>query len=110
MPKLVIIGLDGVSPWLIKELLAQEKIPTIKKVIDHGLFATLKSVTPPVSIPAWLSLVSGKNPGELGCFTLFSKKGYDKTIRPVHNFVPFCFKRLSMSVIDLTQADLSSCK
>lgn len=89
MRKLVIIGLDGVSPWLIKELLAREKIPTIKKIIDRGFFTTLKSVTPPVSIPAWPSLVSGKNPGELGCFTLFSKKGYDKTIRPVQNFVPF---------------------
>ena len=89
MVKLVILGLDGVGPWLIEKLLAKQRIPHIQKIIQQGFFSKLRSTSPPLSVPAWPCMVSGKTPGEIDCFTLFSKKGYHRGVKAPHKYTPF---------------------
>jgi len=71
--KLMVIGLDAAPPKLIYEEF-KDQLPTIAKLIDDGERAELKSTHPPITIPAWASMVTGKTPGELGMYGFRHKK------------------------------------
>jgi len=69
----MVIGLDAAPPKLIYEEF-KDQLPTIAKLIDDGERAELKSTHPPITIPAWASMVTGKTPGELGMYGFRHKK------------------------------------
>jgi predicted AlkP superfamily phosphohydrolase/phosphomutase len=66
--KLMIIGLDGGTFKIIDPLINDGKLPNLKKLIDGGTKATLRSTIPPVTAPAWVTLMTGVNPGKHGLF------------------------------------------
>jgi len=66
--KCVVIGLDGATFDLINPLIKAGKLPTIKKMMEEGAYGILKSTTPPLTGPAWVSFATGKNPGKHGCY------------------------------------------
>ncbi|MDX1610764.1 MAG: alkaline phosphatase family protein [Candidatus Thermoplasmatota archaeon] len=66
--KLVVIGLDGATFRYLDPLMAQGKLPTLAKIAKEGVRATLESVRPPISCPAWFCYSTGRNPGKLGIF------------------------------------------
>lgn len=78
------IGLDGATWKVLDKLIDNDLVPTIEKLIQNGTRATLKSTIPPVSIPAWPSLITGKNPGKLGIFGFqrFDRENFQSV--PVH--------------------------
>ena|GEM_PF-4855488 len=90
--KLIIIGLDGVGPGLIQNLINKDRIPNIKKIINNGTFKSLKSTIPPVTIPAWPCMVSGKDPAEIGLFDIYSRKNYISQPNRNLKFEPFWSK------------------
>jgi predicted AlkP superfamily phosphohydrolase/phosphomutase len=45
-------------------------------LIEKGVWGELKSTLPPVTIPAWVSMMTGKNPGRLGFYDLLKRNGY----------------------------------
>jgi predicted AlkP superfamily phosphohydrolase/phosphomutase len=67
-PKLIIIGLDGGTYKIIDPLISEGKLPNIKKLIDNGTRTTLRSTIPPLTAPAWVTLMTGVNPGKHGLF------------------------------------------
>lgn len=71
--KVLVIGLDGANMDLIKRWTCEGKLPTFEKLMSQGSYGNLESVIPPVSFPAWNCLVSGKNPGKIGCFGFVQK-------------------------------------
>lgn len=71
--KTLVIGLDGACMDLIKQYVNDDKLPTFEKLMKEGSYGNLESVTPPLTIPAWNCLASGKNPGKLGCFSFVQK-------------------------------------
>jgi predicted AlkP superfamily phosphohydrolase/phosphomutase len=74
-PKLLIIGLDSTpSNLLFKDLAGQ--LPNIKRMMDDGMFATLESCHPPITIPAWMVMMTSKSPGKLGIYGFRHRKGY----------------------------------
>jgi len=77
--KVLVIGLDGACMDLIKVWTREGKLPTFEKLMREGSYGNLESVTPPLTIPAWNCLATGKNPGKLGCFGFVQKvyKSYD---------------------------------
>ena len=65
MAKTLVIGLDSVPPRLIYGDLEGE-LPNIGSIADsRGL---LVSSHPPITIPAWMVMMTGKTPGELGIY------------------------------------------
>lgn len=78
--KLVIIGLDCASPkTLFEDFL--EDCPNIQKLLSNGVFGKLRSTDPPITIPAWMTMLTGKEPGHLGVYGFrhrvdFSYKDY----------------------------------
>ncbi len=70
--KVVVIGLDGVTWQLLDKLLAEDKMPNLKRLLARGVRATLKSTIPPYTYLGWKCYSTGKNPGKLGVFFWYS--------------------------------------
>ena len=64
--KVLVIGLDGLTFDLIDPLMERGWLPHISRMRDRGYSAVLRSTVPPVSAPAWTSLITGVNPGKHG--------------------------------------------
>lgn len=69
--KLIIIGLDGLDPLLLRKMVDKGELPNFEKLIKNGVFGKLKSTIPPATFPAWPAMFTGKSPGNLGIFDFF---------------------------------------
>ncbi len=65
--KLFVFGLDGV-PFDFFDKKLKGKIPNIESLIENSQYGILKSITPPITVPAWACMLSGKTPGDLGIY------------------------------------------
>jgi predicted AlkP superfamily phosphohydrolase/phosphomutase len=73
--KIAIIGLDCASPQLVFEKWI-DHLPNLKKLIKTGISAPLQSCDPPITIPAWSVMFSGKDPGQLGVYGFRNRIDY----------------------------------
>jgi predicted AlkP superfamily phosphohydrolase/phosphomutase len=71
MQRVFMIGWDGATFDLIRPWIAQGKLPTIAKLLERGVSASLRSTLPPWTFPAWTSFMTGQNPGKHGIFDFF---------------------------------------
>ena len=79
----MVVGIDAATLDLIGPWAQKGRLPTLKKLMDEGVSGELRSTVPPLTAPAWTSLVTGKNPGKHGIFD-FTKRGkgsYEMTIQ-----------------------------
>jgi len=74
MKKIAVIGLDCADPDLVEEFLPQ--LPTFRELIQRGSFSRLRSVDPPITVPAWMCMFTGKDPGELGVYGFRNRTDY----------------------------------
>jgi predicted AlkP superfamily phosphohydrolase/phosphomutase len=63
----MLVGLDCVPPALAFERYAG-CMPNLTRLRERGAFAKLRSTTPPITVPAWTAMISGRDPGELGLY------------------------------------------
>ncbi|KCZ70781.1 hypothetical protein ANME2D_02806 [Candidatus Methanoperedens nitroreducens] len=82
--KVLVIGLDGATMDLIKPWASEGKLPTFQRLMSEGCYGDLESTRPAITIPAWNSLATGKNPGRIGCFSFIQKASgsYDFRVFP----------------------------
>jgi predicted AlkP superfamily phosphohydrolase/phosphomutase len=73
--KIAVIGLDSVPPAILFEKLL-EKLPNIGRMYERGLHGSLETCHPPITVPAWMVMMTGKNPGKLGIYGFRHRKGY----------------------------------
>jgi predicted AlkP superfamily phosphohydrolase/phosphomutase len=66
--KVVILGLDGLSPHLVQKYWDNGDLPNLEKLAQTGSFTPLATTTPGVSPVAWSSFQTGVNPGKHGIF------------------------------------------
>jgi len=64
----VVVGIDGGHYELISPWLEDGELPNIRRIVEEGVSADMRSVLPPVTCPNWLSYATGKNPGKLGLY------------------------------------------
>jgi len=76
MKKLLIIGLDCATPQLVFEQFASE-LPNLRSLWQKGHKARLVSTIPPITVPAWTSMMTSKDPGQLGFYGFRNRAGYD---------------------------------
>jgi len=81
MTKVFLFGIDGAPPevifgdWL-------DELPNIKKLMEEGCYAKINSTTPPVSVTAWTSMITGRSPANHGIFECLHKKSRSYEISP----------------------------
>jgi predicted AlkP superfamily phosphohydrolase/phosphomutase len=73
--KLLVIGLDSVPADLLFNGLGKT-LPNISKMMNSGMHAVLESCHPPITIPAWMVMMSSKSPGRLGVYGFRHRKGF----------------------------------
>ncbi|MFX1569955.1 MAG: alkaline phosphatase family protein [Promethearchaeota archaeon] len=72
--KLVIIGLDCATPKTLFEDFLDD-CPNIKKMVERGVYGKLRTCNPPITIPAWMVMSTGKKAGKLGLYGFRHRKG-----------------------------------
>lgn len=86
--RFLILGLDGGTFDLLDPLMASGELPFLKSLVRKGVRAPLRSVYPAKTIPAWYSLATGKDPGELGIFGFTEPAEGPGRSRVVQSFRP----------------------
>ncbi len=71
--RVLILGLDCASPRLWLERF-RDALPGFARLCEGGSFGPLRSVHPPITVPAWASLVTGLDPGELGLYGFHGRR------------------------------------
>jgi predicted AlkP superfamily phosphohydrolase/phosphomutase len=66
--KALVIGIDGGTFDIIRPLIRQGELPNLAALMTAGVSADLSSTIPPITAPAWVSFMTGKNPGQHGIF------------------------------------------
>lgn len=66
--RVAVIGLDGLDPRVLARHFPQ--LPTFRALLASSLAGSLRTCHPPITVPAWAVMASGRDPGELG-FTGF---------------------------------------
>jgi predicted AlkP superfamily phosphohydrolase/phosphomutase len=74
--KTFIIGLDCAEPGLVFDKY-KDKLPNIASLIDKGFSAPMRSTDPPITVPAWSAMMSGKSPGALGLYGFRNRQNYN---------------------------------
>lgn len=71
--------MDGAVREYIDEAIDRGLMPNTEKLIREGGFGDMKSCTPPVTIPAWVSMFSGYRPGKLGIYHMtYMDENYER--------------------------------
>ena len=71
----LILGLDGVTFDVVDPLIARGRMPVLAGLAARGVRARLRSTCPPVSAPAWVTFLTGKQPGKHGVFNFQNLDG-----------------------------------
>ncbi len=67
MKKVFVIGLDCAEPTLVFDRW-REQLPNLRQLMDRGVYGELTSTIPAITVPAWASMLSSKDPGQLGFY------------------------------------------
>jgi predicted AlkP superfamily phosphohydrolase/phosphomutase len=65
--RLAVIGLDCGTPELMFDRYASD-MPTLSALRSRSAWGPLCSTIPPITVPAWSCMLSGRTPGELGIY------------------------------------------
>ncbi len=89
--RVAVIGLDGVPPSLVFRASSPD-LPNLRRLMDHGTWGHLRSTDPPITVPAWTTITTGKDPGELGIYGFRNRMQNDygpmTTVNASHVQVP----------------------
>jgi predicted AlkP superfamily phosphohydrolase/phosphomutase len=64
--KVVVLGLDGLDPNIVRALIDSGRMPNFKKLAEMGSFMKLGTTMPALSPVAWSSFITGLTPGGHG--------------------------------------------
>jgi len=81
--KLIVIGLDSAPPSLLLGRFL-DQLPTIKQLSKEGMSGSLSSCHPPITVPAWMVMMTGQDPGKLGIYGFRKRKPgtYNEVLLP----------------------------
>lgn len=83
--RLLIIGLDGFTPYFFDKLMEEGRLPNLQKIMQNGLHGTLDSTVIPSSVTAWTSGFTGMDPDETGIRSFFRFSSKDYRLRLVNS-------------------------
>lgn len=86
--KVFVLGLDCAAPELVFGPWKGD-LPVMSSLAEQGLWGDLDSCIPAITVPAWTSMLSGRDPGELGIYGFRNRAdySYDKMFIATGNYV-----------------------
>ncbi len=73
--KVLIIGWDCAAPELVFDAF-KDDMPNTQRLMKEGVYGELESAIPPITVPAWMCMMTGRDPGELGIYGFRNRKDY----------------------------------
>ena len=73
--KVMVIGLDCAPPEHVFDEYAGD-IPNLTKLRENGMWGPLESIVPPITVPAWMCMMTSKDPGTLGIYGFRNRKDH----------------------------------
>ncbi len=73
--RFLVIGLDCGEPSLVFDKYRDE-MPNLKRLASGGVWGNLESVTPPITVPAWMCSLTSQDPGQLGVYGFRNRADY----------------------------------
>ena len=70
--KILVIGIDGLSPFLVEKWLDQ--LPNFRRMKEEGILGVSIPPCPAQTPVAWTTFMTGKNPGKHGIFSFAARK------------------------------------
>ncbi len=86
--KLIILGIDGMDPTLLRKYMQEGRVPNLKKMAEEGSFIDLQTTDPPQSPVAWSAFITGLGLDGHGIYDFVHRdpvhmESYLSTSRPV---------------------------
>ena len=75
--RVMLIGIDGASPRIVDQLMAERRLPNLARIARRGVHGTLRSQMPIVSPRIWNTIATGMVPEKHGILD-FSYLGRDR--------------------------------
>ena len=72
----LVIGLDCMGSEVLRSNWLATQLPNLQKLISSGISGTLESTIPPITVPAWTSMLTGRDPGEVGIYGFRNRRSY----------------------------------
>jgi len=92
-PRVLVLGLDCASPDLVFNQFKAD-LPTFTRLAEGGTWGALESCIPCITIPAWSSMMSSRDPGVLGCYGFRNRADYSYSNMVTANSSAIKVKRL----------------
>ncbi len=73
--RVLIIGWDCAAPELVFEAFKTD-MPNTRRLMEEGTYGQLESTIPPITVPAWMCMMTSREPGELGIYGFRNRKDY----------------------------------
>lgn len=76
--RVLVVGMDCLEPSLLETW--KDSLPHFQRLLAAGISGPLESIVPPITVPAWSCMLSGKDPGELGIYGFRNRadRGYTR--------------------------------
>ncbi|GAA3009960.1 alkaline phosphatase family protein [Streptomyces fulvorobeus] len=74
--RVAVIGLDSATPQFMFDRFAED-MPVLSALRQRSLWGPMRSVDPPITMPAWSCMMSGRTPGELGVYGFRDRAAHD---------------------------------
>lgn len=76
--RVLVIGLDSAAPALLFDEL-RDDLPNLSALMRDGVWGPLQSCVPAITVPAWMTGYTSKDPGELGIYGFRNRADYSYT-------------------------------
>ncbi len=73
--KVAVIGLDCCEPSLMFDEWYDD-LPNLRRLMQSGVYGNLESCLPPITVPAWTCMTTGRDPGTLGVYGFRNRRDY----------------------------------
>ncbi len=75
MKNVFVIGLDCAEPTLVFDRW-RPLLPNLRRLMERGTYGLLTSTIPAITVPAWSSMLSSRDPGQLGFYGFRNRADY----------------------------------
>lgn len=91
--RVLVIGWDCASPHLVFDQF-KDDLPTINGLMRQGTWGQLESSIPCITVPAWASMLSSRDPGVLGVYGFRNRADYSYNQMTTANATSIKVKRV----------------
>jgi predicted AlkP superfamily phosphohydrolase/phosphomutase len=74
-PRVLVIGLDCAAPDLVFDRFLPD-LPALRSLTARGVWGRLETTIPPITVPAWAAMTTGRDPGALGFYGFRNRRDH----------------------------------